>query len=58
MLSTVGVATEFERSMIKRRPAEGIALARESGVYKSRRCSVTGEQIQRIRSLMDMGVPL
>ena len=58
MLSLVGAFAEFERSMIKRRQAEGIALAKERGVYKGRQRSVTDEQIQEIRSLMSIGVPL
>lgn len=58
MLSMVGAFAEFERSMIKRRQAEGIALAKERGVYKGRPRSVTDEQIQEVRSLIDMGVPL
>lgn len=58
MLSMVGAFAEFERSMIKRRQAEGIALAKERGVYKGRPRSVTDGQIQEIRSLMSMGVPL
>lgn len=44
--------------MIKRRQAEGIALAKERGVYKGRQRSVTDEQIQEVRSMIDMGVPL
>ena len=58
MLSMVGAFAEFERSMIKRRQAEGIALAKERGVYKGRQRSVTDEQIQEVRSMIDMGVPL
>lgn len=58
MLSMVGAFAEFERSIIKRRQAEGIALAKERGVYKGRSRSVTDEQIKEIRSLMNMGVPL
>ena len=58
MLSMVGAFAEFERSMNKRRQAEGIALAKERGVYKGRPRSVTDEQIQEVRSLIDMGVPL
>ena len=34
MLSMVGAFAEFERSMIKRRQAEGIALAKARGDYK------------------------
>lgn len=54
MLCMVGAFAEFERSMIKRRQAEGIALDKERGVYKGWQRSVTDEQIQEI----DMGVPL
>ena len=57
-LSMVGAFAEFERSMIKRPQTEGIALAKERGVYKGRPRSVTDEQIQEVRSLIDMGVPL
>lgn len=58
MLSLVGAFAEFERNMIKRRQAEGIAIAKERGVYKGRQRSVTDEQIQEVRSMIDMGVPL
>ena len=59
MLSMVFLAfAEFERRIIKRRQAEGIALAKERGVYKGRPCSVTDEQIQEAPSSIDMGVPL
>ena len=58
MLSMVGAFAEFERSMIKRRQAEGIALAKARGVYKGRQRSVTDAQIKEIRSMMEMGVPL
>ena len=54
----VGAFAEFERSMIKRRQAEGIALAKERGVYKGRQRSVTDEQIQEVRSMIDMGAVL
>lgn len=58
MLSMVGAFAEFERSMIKRRQAEGIALAKARGVYKGRQRSVTEAQIEEIRSMIEMGVPL
>lgn len=58
MLSMVGAFAEFERSMIKRRQMEGIALAKERGVYKGRQRTVTEEQISKIRLLLDVGVPL
>ena len=58
MLSMVGAFAEFERSMIKRRQVEGIALAKARGVYKGRQRSGTDAQIEEIRSKMEMGVPL
>lgn len=58
MLSLVGAFAEFERCMVKRRQAEGIALAKERGVYKGRQRSVTDKQIQEVRSMLDLGVPL
>lgn len=58
MLSMIGAFAEFERSMIKRRQAEGIALAKERGVYKGRQRSVTDEQIDTIKTMIDQGVPL
>ena len=58
MLSMVGAFAEFERSMIKCRQADGIALAKARDVYKGRQRSVTDAQIEEIRSMMEMGVPL
>lgn len=58
MLSMIGTFAEFERSMILRRQAEGIALAKERGAYKGRKRSVTDEQIDKVRSLIDLGVPM
>nr|CRY94802.1 hypothetical protein [uncultured prokaryote] len=58
MLSMIGAFAEFERSMIRRRQAEGIALAKERGVYRGRQRSVTDEQIESVRKQMALGVPL
>lgn len=58
MLSMIGAFAEFERSMIRRRQAEGIALAKERGVYRGRQRSVTEEQIESVRKQMALGVPL
>ena len=58
ILSMVGAFAEFERSMIKRRQAEGLALAKARSVYKGRQRSGTDAQIEEIRSKMEMGVPL
>jgi DNA invertase Pin-like site-specific DNA recombinase len=37
MLSVLGAFVEFERSLIRERQGEGIALARQRGAYKGRK---------------------
>ncbi len=49
LLSLLGAVAEFERSMIRERQREGIALAKKAGVYKGRKPSLTKEQIIEIR---------
>ena len=49
LLSLLGAVAEFERSMIRERQREGIALAKKKGVYKGRRASLTAEQVKEIR---------
>jgi DNA invertase Pin-like site-specific DNA recombinase len=49
LLSLLGAVAEFERSMIRERQREGIALAKRAGVYKGRKPSLTKEQIIEIR---------
>jgi DNA invertase Pin-like site-specific DNA recombinase len=49
LLSLLGAVAEFERSMIRERQREGIALAKKAGVYKGRRPSLTKEQVTEIR---------
>ncbi|MBB1519472.1 recombinase family protein [Aquipseudomonas guryensis] len=46
MLSMMGSFAEFERSMIKERQREGIAKAKEAGVYKGRVKTVNDDQIR------------
>lgn len=55
MLSMVGAFAEFERSMIKRGQAEGIALANARGVYKGSQRLVTDAKIEEIRSMIEIG---
>jgi DNA invertase Pin-like site-specific DNA recombinase len=51
MLSVMGAFAEFERSLIRERQREGIALAKQRGAYKGRKKSLTparaGEMVQR-----------
>ncbi|MNH40215.1 hypothetical protein D3C79_1015040 [compost metagenome] len=53
MLSMMGSFAEFERSMIKERQREGIAKAKENGVYKGRAKTVDDGAI---RALVASGV--
>jgi DNA invertase Pin-like site-specific DNA recombinase len=58
MLSMIGAFAEFERSMIRRRQAEGIALAKERGAYKGRPRSISEETLETVNVLVEQGVPL
>jgi DNA invertase Pin-like site-specific DNA recombinase len=55
LLSLLGAVAEFERSMIRERQREGIALAKKAGVYKGRKPSLTAEQVQEIRRRVKAG---
>src|SRR5450631_2155710 len=55
LLSLLGAVAEFERSMIRERQREGIALAKKAGVYKGRRPSLTQQQVQEIRRRVGAG---
>ena len=58
MLSMVGAFAECERSMIRARQAEGIALAKARGAYMGRPRSVTDEQIAKLKAALALDVPL
>jgi DNA invertase Pin-like site-specific DNA recombinase len=55
LLSLLGAVAEFERSMIRERQREGIALAKKAGVYKGRKPSLTDAQVKKIRRRIDAG---
>lgn len=48
LLTMLGAVAEFERSLIKERQREGIAIAKERGVYKGRKPSLNEEQVQQL----------
>ena len=48
MLSVMGAFAEFERSLIKERQREGIAIAKTKGVYTGRKPALTDEQISAL----------
>ena len=49
MLSMLASFAEFERSLIRERLREGIALARAKGVYKGRCKALTPAQVADLR---------
>jgi DNA invertase Pin-like site-specific DNA recombinase len=57
LLSVMGAVAEFERSIIRERQAEGIKIARQKGVYKGRKASLTNDQAAEARAKIAAGVP-
>jgi DNA invertase Pin-like site-specific DNA recombinase len=55
MLSILGGVAEFERSLIRERQAQGIALAKGKGVYRGRKRALTEEQVTEIRKRAGAG---
>lgn len=55
LLSVMGAFSEFERSLIKERQREGIALAKKAGVYKGRKPSLTPEKVMELRERITRG---
>lgn len=49
-LQMMGAFAEFERSIIRQRQAEGIAKAKERGVYKGRKKSADDNRIRMMKS--------
>jgi len=57
LLSMLGAVAEFERSLIRERQAEGIAIAKANGVYKGRKPSLSPEQVTEARQRVSDGIP-
>jgi DNA invertase Pin-like site-specific DNA recombinase len=57
MLSVMGAFAEFERSLIRERQREGIALAKQRGAYKGRKKTLTPERAVELVQRADSGVP-
>ena len=57
LLSLLGAVASFERSLIRERQAEGIAIAKANGVYKGRRPALTREQVTEARQRVASGIP-
>lgn len=55
MLSVMGAFAEFERSLIRERQREGIALAKRRGAYRGRKKALSAEQVAEMRLQVDSG---
>jgi len=55
MLSVMGAFAEFERSLLRERQREGIALAKRRGAYRGRKRSLSPEQISAVKQRIAAG---
>jgi DNA invertase Pin-like site-specific DNA recombinase len=55
MLSVMGAFAEMERSVIRERQKEGIAIAKANGVYKGRKAKLTDAGVQAIKDRIAAG---
>lgn len=49
LLSVMGAFAEFERALIRKRQREGIALAKQRGVYRGRKKALAADQVAELR---------
>lgn len=56
MLTILGAVAQLERAMIRERQAEGIALAKQRGVY-DRGAKLTADQVDQAQTRIAAGVP-
>ncbi len=55
MLSILGSIAQFERELIRERQREGIALAKQRGVYRGRRKALSAERASALRERVAAG---
>src|SRR4051794_29841053 len=55
LLSVMGAFAEFERALILERQREGIAAAKQRGVYTGRKPALTAKQAQQLRDRVAAG---
>ena len=55
LLSIMGAFAEFERSLIRERQREGIAIAKEKGKYKGRKKAVAANKREEIKTRVNAG---
>ena len=56
LLSLLGAVAEFERSLIRERQTEGIAIAKVKGKYLGRKPALTTERIRELKSRAATGI--
>lgn len=56
MLTILAAVAQLERATIRERQAEGIALAKQNGVYE-RQKSLSDEQVEEARARVEAGIP-
>lgn len=57
LLSMLGAVAEFERSLIRERQQEGIAIAKQNGVYTGRKPALSAEKVTEARQSIAQGIP-
>lgn len=57
LLSVMGAVAEFERAILRERQAEGIRIAKQKGMYKGRKASLTNDQMSEIQAKVVAGIP-
>lgn len=55
LLNIMGAFAEFERSLIKERQMEGIAIAKEKGAFKGRKRTMTDDRVAEMRQRIASG---
>lgn len=55
LLSIMGAFAEFERTLIRERQLEGIALAKKRGAYRGRKKSLSEEEVENLKSRVATG---
>jgi DNA invertase Pin-like site-specific DNA recombinase len=55
LLNVMGAFAEFERSLIRERQREGIALAKKDGVYKGRKPALSADRVTELRKRVEDG---
>ena len=55
MLSVMGAFAEFERTLLKERQREGIALAKKRGAYRGRKPTLSSSQIADLKARVEAG---